>query len=99
SVYNFEESNVDLQRQLFESFENEAERLLALKLTYPAYEMVMKSSHSFNLLDARGVLSHMERQNYVQRLRRLSERTARSYLEMLDPEGHETVLVGAGTDA
>src|SRR5690625_4315867 len=99
SVYNFEASNVDLQRQLFESFENEAERLLALKLTYPAYEMVMKSSHSFNLLDARGVLSHMERQNYVQRLRRLSERTARSYLEMLDPEGHETVLVGAGTDA
>ena len=98
STYNFKESNVDLQRQLFESFEAEAARLLDKGLTYPGYEMVMKASHAFNLLDARGVLSHMERQNYVQRLRRLSERSARSYLAMLDEAGHETVNPGAQQD-
>ncbi len=98
SRYNFSESNVDLQRQLFESFEGEARRLLELDLIYPAYEMVMKASHAFNLLDARGVLSHMERQNYVQRLRRLSEQTARAYVGMLDEDGRETVQTGVSTD-
>src|SRR5690554_119329 len=99
SRYNFRSSNVELQRQLFESFEAEATRLLEEDLTYPGYEMVMKASHAFNLLDARGVLSHMERQNYVQRLRRLSERTARSYLAMLDEAGHELVSAGAEANA
>lgn len=95
SHYNFSASNVELQRQLFDSFEGEAGRLLADGLIYPAYEMVMKASHAFNLLDARGVLSHMERQDFVQRLRRLSERTASGYLEMLDEDGHELVTAGA----
>ena len=82
STYNFTQVNASLQRELFGSFEGEAQRLLELGLIYPAYEFVMKASHAFNLLDARGVLSHMERQNYVQRLRRLSEGTARRYLEL-----------------
>ena len=82
STYNFTQVNASLQRELFGSFEGEAQRLLELELIYPAYEFVMKASHAFNLLDARGVLSHMERQNYVQRLRRLSEGTARRYLEL-----------------
>jgi glycyl-tRNA synthetase alpha chain len=81
SQYNFEKSNPELQRKLFDAFESEARRLLDLQLVYPGYEFVMKASHAFNLLDARGVLSQMERQDYVQRLRRLSELAARSYLE------------------
>ena len=85
-TYNFTQVNAPLQRQLFDSFEGEATRLLELDLVYPAYEFVMKASHAFNLLDARGVLSHMERQNYVQRLRRLSEGTAKRYLGLLIPK-------------
>jgi glycyl-tRNA synthetase alpha chain len=80
SAYNFEQSNPELQRMLFDAFEGEARRLLEQQLVYPGYEFVMKASHAFNLLDARGVLSQMERQNYVQRLRRLSELSARTYL-------------------
>ncbi len=89
SEYNFKAINPELQRRLFTDFEAEAKRLLGEGLTYPAYEFVMKASHAFNLLDARGVLSHMERQDYVQRLRRLSEQTARQYVRMLDSEGRE----------
>ena len=81
SRYNFEQSDPELQQLLFGKFEAEARRLLDAGLTYPAYEFVLKSSHAFNLLDARGVLSHTERQAHVQRIRRLAEATARSYLE------------------
>lgn len=86
--YNFHRSNPELQRGLFDAFEGEARRLLELErpLVYPAYEFVMKASHAFNLLDARGVLSHTERQNYIQRVRRLSERTARGYLASVKPD-------------
>jgi glycyl-tRNA synthetase alpha chain len=78
--YNFEIADVDLQRLLFDRFEAEALRLLEADLVHPGYEFVLRCSHAFNLLDARGVLSHTERQAYVQRVRRLAEATARSYL-------------------
>jgi len=81
--YNFEASDAELQRLLFDKFEVEAKRLLELGLLHPGYEFVMKASHAFNLLDARGVLSQTERQNYVQRVRRLSEASAREYLSQL----------------
>ncbi len=81
--YNFEESDPELQRLLFDRYEAEAQRLLELGLLYPGYEFVMKASHAFNLLDARGVLSQTERQTYVQRVRRLSEASARTYLAQL----------------
>ena len=86
STYNFQQVSAPLQRELFESFEGEAARLLELGLIYPAYEFVMKASHAFNLLHARGALSHMERQNYVQRLRRLSEGVAKRYAGSLAPK-------------
>ena len=81
--YNFNHVNVELQRSLFDAFEGEARRLLALGLIYPAYEFVLKTSHAFNLLEARGALSHTERQAYVQRVRRLSEGTAKAYVTSL----------------
>jgi glycyl-tRNA synthetase alpha chain len=80
SHYNFSHSNADLQRRLFAAYEDEVERLLEHGLLYPAYEFVMKASHAFNLLDARGVLSHTERQTYVQRVRRLAEAAAKAHL-------------------
>ncbi|MDZ7702953.1 MAG: glycine--tRNA ligase subunit alpha [Trueperaceae bacterium] len=87
--YNFEHVNAELQRTLFDSFEAEVRRLLDEELVYPAYEFVMKASHAFNLLDAKGVLSHTERQNYVQRMRRLSEGSAKAYLRATEPASEE----------
>ena len=78
--YNFEASDPDLQRLLFEKYEAEAKRLVADGLLYPGYDFVLKASHAFNLLDARGVLSQTERQGYVQRVRRLAEASALAYL-------------------
>jgi glycyl-tRNA synthetase alpha chain len=82
--YNFNHSNAELQRTLFDAFESEAKRLTEKGLVYPAYEFVMKASHAFNLLDARGVLSHTERQAYIQRVRKIAEASAKGYLEMLE---------------
>ncbi|CAN5649285.1 glycine--tRNA ligase subunit alpha [soil metagenome] len=79
-AYNFEHADPDLQRLLFDRFEVETERLLALELVHPAYEFALRCSHAFNLLDARGVLSHTERQGYIQRVRRLTEASAAAYL-------------------
>jgi glycyl-tRNA synthetase alpha chain len=78
--YNFDHVDADLQRLLFERFETETERLLELGLFHPAYEFALRCSHAFNLLDARGVLSHTERQAYVQRVRRLTQAVAGAYL-------------------
>jgi glycyl-tRNA synthetase alpha chain len=82
--YNFNYVNAELQRTLFDAYESEAKRLLEKGLVYPAYEFVMKCSHAFNLLVARGVLSHTERQAYIQRVRRIAEASAKGYLEMLE---------------
>ena len=78
---------------MFGRFETEARRLLEEGLLYPAYEFVLRCSHAFNLLDARGVLSHTERQAHVQRIRRMAEATAKVYLEQ------EAVKAEVGTGA
>lgn len=77
--YNFEVANVELLMKQFENSENEAKRLLAENLLYPAYEMVLKTSHLFNLLDARGAISQMERPTYIGRVRGLAKRCAQAY--------------------
>ncbi len=83
--YNFHAVNAELQRRFFDDYEGEAKRLLALEvpLVYPAYEFVLKASHAFNLLDARGALSHTERQAYIARVRNLASLVAKRYLEKL----------------
>ncbi len=89
--YNFEAADVQKLRRWFDDFEEEAKRLLSEALVYPGYEFVMKASHVFNLLDARGALSHAERQAYVQRVRRLAEQAARAYLEKFEGEHREAL--------
>ncbi len=79
SRYNFEHSNVEWLFRLFGEFESEAKRLMEHKLTLPAFEMVMKCSHTFNLLDARGAISTTERAAYIGRVRALSRAVAQSY--------------------
>jgi len=86
SKFNFEEADVPLYREMFDKFESEAQRLLKLGLVYPGYDHVIKCSHYFNLLEARGAISVSERQNYIARVRRLARLTATTYLAKVEPE-------------
>jgi glycyl-tRNA synthetase alpha chain len=81
SKYNFELSNVPLQFDLFKNFESEAKRLIEAQCVLPAYEMVLKCSHAFNLLDARGAISVTERAAYIGRVRALARAVAQAYYE------------------
>src|SRR3972149_6756203 len=79
SKYNFEASNAPWLLRLFGEFESEAKRLLEAGLPLPGYEMVMKCSHTFNLLDARGAISTTERAAYIARVRALARQVAQAY--------------------
>jgi glycyl-tRNA synthetase alpha chain len=81
SRYNFELANTDLLFDLFSSFEKEAKRLMEARCALPAYEMVLKCSHTFNLLDARGAISVTERAAYIGRVRALARAVAQAYYE------------------
>ena len=81
STYNFEYAPVDKMFELFDFYESEATRLIEAKLPLPAYEQVIKASHSFNLLDARGAISVTERQRYILRVRSLARAIATSYVQ------------------
>jgi glycyl-tRNA synthetase alpha chain len=81
SAYNFEASDAAVLLGQFTLFEAEAKRLMELQLALPAYEMVLKAGHTFNLLDARGAISVTERAAYIGRIRNLSRSIAQSYYE------------------
>ncbi len=80
STYNFEYANVEKMFELFDFYEVEATRLIEAELPLPAYEQVIKASHCFNLLDARGAISVTERQRYILRVRTLARSIAQSYV-------------------
>ncbi len=79
SQYNFEHANIDALFNWFDTCESEARKLVDLDLPLPAYEQVLKASHTFNLLDARRAISVTERQRYILRVRDLSRRVAECY--------------------
>jgi len=79
SRYNFEEADVDYLFGFFDQCEKEALRLVEKNLPLPAYEMVMKASHAFNLLDARHAISVTERQRFILRVRTLARAVAEAY--------------------
>ena len=81
STFNFEQANIPELFKLFDFYEGEAKRLIELALTLPAYDMVLKASHSFNLLDARHAISVTERQGYILRVRKLAFAVAKAYYE------------------
>lgn len=87
SAYNFEHADVDALLRQFDYYEQEADKLVALNLPLPAYEMVIKASHSFNLLDARKAVSVTERQRYILRVRQLSRAVAQSYYQVREALG------------
>lgn len=80
SHYNFEKANAGMWLRHFEDYEKEAMSLISQRLPIPAYDFVMKASHAFNLLDARGVISVTERTGYIGRIRDLARAIAESYL-------------------
>jgi len=81
SRYNFELSNPDMLFRHFGEYEGEARRLIEAQCVLPGYEMVMKCSHTFNLLDARGAISVTERAGYIGRVRALARLIAQAYYE------------------
>ena len=87
SAYNFKHANVDVLRPQFDNCEAACTQLLAEKLPLPAYEQVLKASHTFNLLDARGAISVTERARYIGRVRTLSKGVAQSYFEAREALG------------
>ncbi|MCX7115539.1 MAG: glycine--tRNA ligase subunit alpha [Gammaproteobacteria bacterium] len=80
SRYHFEEATLPTLFRHFDDYEKTAEDLLDKSLPLPAYEMVIKASHTFNILDARRAISVTERQRYILRIRQLSRRVAELYL-------------------
>ena len=95
SAYNFTHAPVDTLFDWFETCEAESRRLAESELPLPAYEMVLKASHVFNLLDARGALSVTERQRYLLRVRAIARGTARAWLARREQLGFP-LLRGAG---
>ena len=87
SRYNFELSNTEMLFRHFSDFESEAKRLIEAQCVLPAYEMVLKSSHAFNLLDARGAISVTERAAYIARVRALARAVAQAYYEAREKLG------------
>lgn len=80
SAYNFEHANTDELFKSFDAFEKECQNLIELDLAVAAYDHVLKASHTFNLLDARQVISVTERQQYILRIRKLAQAVAGIYL-------------------
>ncbi|MDQ6962955.1 MAG: glycine--tRNA ligase subunit alpha [Mariprofundaceae bacterium] len=79
SAYNFDEADIDMLQTTFDHSEKECKRLTEKNLILPAYEEVIKASHAFNLLDARGAISVAERQRFIGRVRGLSRTVAQAY--------------------
>ncbi len=87
SRYNFELADTDSLFSWFDTCEQQAQKMIDAGLPLPAYEMVIKASHAFNLLDARGAISVTERQQYILRVRTLSRAVAKAYYDSREALG------------
>ena len=87
SAYNFEEADAGMMLKLFDMFENECVRLAEKELVFPAYDYVLKCSHAFNMLDARGAISVTERAHYIGRVRNLAKLCAEAYVAQREKMG------------
>jgi glycyl-tRNA synthetase alpha chain len=92
SKYNFEHANIDALFGWFDTCEGEAQKLVELGLPLPAYEQVLKASHTFNLLDARRAISVTERQRYILRVRDLAKRVAETYYASREALGFPALI-------
>ncbi|MDR7870167.1 MAG: glycine--tRNA ligase subunit alpha [Tissierellaceae bacterium] len=81
SVYSFEKADIEVLRELFNTYEKESEKALEDGLVLPSYDYVLKCSHAFNVLDARGAIAVSERTSYIGRVRNLARNVASAFLE------------------
>jgi glycyl-tRNA synthetase alpha chain len=90
ATYSFEQSDSQMLFTLFAMFETEAKRLLSMAkpLVLPAYDYILKCSHTFNLLDARGAIAVSERQGYILRVRNMARLAAKAFLEQREQMGY-----------
>jgi glycyl-tRNA synthetase alpha chain len=93
STYNFEASNPELLFTLFTLYEQEAQQLMQKELVLPAFDQVLKCSHTFNLLDARGVISVTERTRYIGRIRNMARQVAQLHLKQREAMGFPLLKV------
>lgn len=96
SIFNFEKADVASLLASFDANERMSERLVADGLPLPAYEQVLKASHTFNLLDARGAISVTERQRFILRVRALARSVARTYFERREALGFPMLKLPSG---
>jgi glycyl-tRNA synthetase alpha chain len=87
STYNFEEADTRMLLQSFDMYEKECMRLVDKALVFPAYDFVLKCSHSFNMLDARGAISVTERAHYIGRVRNLARLCAEAFVAQREKMG------------
>jgi glycyl-tRNA synthetase alpha chain len=87
SKYNFEEADIHMLFNLFNIYEKEAGRLIKIELPLPAYDYILKCSHTFNLLDARGAISVSERTGYISRVRNIARLCAEEYVKQREKMG------------
>lgn len=94
STYNFELANTVLLFDLFDKYEREAIRVIELGYVHPAYDYVLKCSHTFNLLDSRGAISVSERTAFISRVRNLARLCAQCYLKQREELGYPLLKKG-----
>jgi len=82
SIYNFEVANTDVLFKLYDIYRQEFNNLIEKGLIFPAYEQLLKCSHTFNLLDARNVISVAQRQTYIRDIRTMASKCARQFIEV-----------------
>ncbi|MEK7269388.1 MAG: glycine--tRNA ligase subunit alpha [Planctomycetota bacterium] len=87
SAFNFKEADVEFHKNLFSHCESEALRLIGKGLVLPGYDHVIKASHAFNILDARGAIGVTERAAYIARVRKIAQAAAKGYLELREKLG------------
>ncbi len=87
-AYNFEQADTDYLFRLFDMHEREARRIVDAGLCYPAFDLMLRCSHTFNLLDARGVISVTERAAYINRCRTLARKCCQEYLKSREAAGY-----------
>ncbi len=96
STYNFQEADVSMHFKLFDMYEVEAKRLLERGLVLPAYDYVLKCSHTFNVLDARKAIGVTQRVRYIERVRNLAKACAVGYLKLRETLGWPMLKKAAG---
>ena len=99
STYNFEKADTGVLFKWFDECEQQSQALIEAGLPLPAYEMVLKASHTFNLLDARHAISVTERQRYILRVRGLARAVAQAYYDSREALGFPLLKPGAGKSA